>query len=106
VRLITDGQSRVGVAFGPHQTPATLDGQGAGQPLTLDFVAPGTSIHTGQRLFTNGLQGGEYPKGIPTAFVTSVRAVPGANQEAVSAQPLANLHQLWYVDVIEWAPIP
>lgn len=106
VRLITDGQSRVGVAFGPQQNPATLDGQGAGNALTLDFVAPGTRIRTGQRLFTNGLQGGEYPKGIPTAFVTSVRAVQGANQEAVTARPLANLHQLWYVDVIEWAPIP
>lgn len=106
VRLITDGQSRVGVAFGPLQSPATLDGQGATQPLTLDFVAPGTSIHVGERLFTNGLQDGQYPKGIPTAVVTSVHAVPGANQEAVTAQPLANLDQLWYVDVIEWAPIP
>jgi rod shape-determining protein MreC len=106
VRLITDGQSRVGVAFGPEQSPATLDGQGAGQLMTLDFVAPGTSLHVGQHLFTNGLQGGEYPKGIPAAFVTSVRAVQGANQEAVTARPLANLNQLWYVDVIEWAPIP
>jgi rod shape-determining protein MreC len=106
VRLITDGQSRVGVAFGPQQNPATLDGQGAGNAMTLDFVAPGTHLRVGQRLFTNGLQGGEYPKGIPAGFVTSVRAVPGANQQAVNARPLANLDQLWYVDVIQWAPIP
>lgn len=106
VRLLTDGQSEVGVAFGAAQTPATLDGQGAGNAMTLDFVAPGTAISVGQRLYTNGLQGGEYPKGIPAASVTSIRAVPGAEQETVTARPLANLRQLWYVDVIQWAPIP
>lgn len=106
VRLITDGQSRVGVSFGPQQTTATLDGQGAGAPMTLDFVAPGTSIHSGERLYTNGLQGGEYPKGIPVAVVTSVHTVSGASQETVTAQPIANLNALWYVDVMQWAPVP
>jgi rod shape-determining protein MreC len=106
VRLITDGQSRIGVAFGRSQTTATLDGQGAGDPMTLDFVAPGTTLHRGERLFTNGLQGGEFPKGIPVAFITSIRTVPGASQETVTAEPLANLNQLWYVDVLQWQPIP
>jgi rod shape-determining protein MreC len=106
VRLITDGQSRIGVAFGPQQTPATLDGEGAGDPMTLDFVAPGTTIRRGERLYTNGLQGGEYPKGIPVAVVTSVHTVEGASQETVTAQPIANLDQLWYVDVMLWAPAP
>jgi rod shape-determining protein MreC len=106
VRLITDGQSKIGVAFGPQQTPATLDGQGAGDPLTLDFVAPGTDIRPGEKLFTNGLAGGEFPSGIPVAVVTSVHTVTGASQETVTAKPIANLNQLWYVDVMLWSPVP
>lgn len=106
VRLITDGQSTVGVAFGPQQVTATLDGQGPGDPLTLDFVAPGTPITVGERLYTNGLQGAEFPRGIPVAYVTSVRTQQGSSQETVTAQPLADLNQLWYLDVVQWSPAP
>ncbi len=106
VRLITDGQSSVGVAFGAQQQFATLDGQGPGDPLSVDFVAPGTAIHVGERLFTNGLQGAEYPRGIPVGYVTSVHTVQGSSQETVTAQPLANLNQLWYVDIVQWNPAP
>jgi rod shape-determining protein MreC len=106
VRLITDGQSRVGIVFGTQKTTATLDGQGYGNPLTLDFVAPGTPVKVGERLFTNGLQGAEFPAGIPVAYVSAVRSVPGSTQESVTAEPLADLGQLSYVDVVLWSPSP
>jgi len=106
VRLLTDGRSKVGVSFGRHATQAVVNGEGSGDPLAVDFVPPGTPMRKGQVLFTNGLAGAEYPNGIPVAFVTSYDTVPGASQMTVVAQPMANLHQLTYVDVVLWEPAP
>ncbi len=54
VRLITDGQSKVGVTFG-NQLTGIVDGQGPGNDLTLDLVAPGTPVVKGEKLVTSGL---------------------------------------------------
>jgi len=106
VRLLIDGQSKVGVSFGNPAEQATVNGQGPGDPMTADFIAPGTPIQLRQVMYTNGLQGGEFPQGIPVAYVTSVHALPGASQMTVQVQPMANLDQLTYVDVVQWYPTP
>jgi len=106
VRLITDGQSKVGVSFGSPPTDAVVNGQAPDQPLSVDFIAPGTPIHKGEVLYTNGLQSGEFPPGIPVAYVTSFHTVAGASQMIVTAQPMANLNQLTYVAVVQWYPTP
>lgn len=105
VRLITDGQSRVGVTFG-KQSYATVSGQGAAAPLVASVITPGATVHQGERMYTNGLAGAEYPKGIPVAYVTSATGVPGSTQQDVKLAPLANLNQLAYVKVIQWNPAP
>ncbi len=105
VRLITDGQSHIGVLFGAAQT-ATVAGQGSDDPMSADFIDPGVSVRLGQRMTTNGLAGAQYPPGIPVAYVTSVRTVPGAAQQTVLCQPIANLDDLAYVDVVQWSPSP
>ncbi len=105
VRLITDGQSHVGVTFGGHYT-ATLAGQGPGDALNADFIDPGTPVRLGERMYTNALAGALYPPGIPVAFVTSIRTVAGADQQTVTAQPIADLETLTYVAVLQWSPSP
>ncbi len=107
VRLLTDGQSSVGVSFGPaNSETGVVDGRGPGDPLSLDFVAPGTPLHRGETVYTNQLQGGEYPASIPVAAITSFHTAAGASQITVAARPLANLSDLAYVDVVEWEPPP
>jgi len=106
VRLITDGRSKVGVAFGATQQLATAQGQGAGRPLAASFIAPGTPLHTGQVMFTNGLADAEFPGGIPVGRVTAFGTPPGAGQISVTLRPMADLGQLTYVDVVLWEPAP
>ncbi len=106
VRLVTDGQFRVGVQFGDPPNLASLSGQGPGDPMTADFVVPGTPIRPGELMLTNGLAGGEYPAGIPVATVQSASTPPGAGQMAVTAKPTADLRHLAYVDVVQWLPTP
>jgi rod shape-determining protein MreC len=105
VRLITDGQSKVGVVFGPaNRYTAIVDGQGPGSDLTADLVAPGTPLHKGQQMWTSGLQAATFPPGIPVATVSSFHTPSGASQISIAVDPSANLNQLAYVDVVQWVP--
>jgi rod shape-determining protein MreC len=107
VQLVTDGQSKVGATFGPgNQYTAIVDGQGPGSSMTADLVRPGTPVHKGEVMFTSGLQAAEYPPGIPVASVRSFHTASGASQETIEVDPEANLSELGYVDVVQWAPPP
>lgn len=108
VQLVTDGQSKVGVVAGTGAQAATavLDGQGPGDPMTAVFVAAGTVLHKGDRLYTSGLQGAEFPAGIPVGKVTSTRQTAGGAEIVAQVSPLANLGALAYVDVVQWVPTP
>jgi rod shape-determining protein MreC len=105
VRLVTDGQSKVGVSFGSNsQYSGIVDGQGPGNDLTVDFVAPGTPVRNGEHMFTSGLQGASFPPGIPVATVHSSHTAAGASQVTIKADPAADLSELAYVDVVQWVP--
>ncbi len=107
VRLVTDGQSKVGVVFGPvKQYNGIVDGQGPGTPMTADLVPPHTPLHRGQIMFTSSLMAAAFPPGIPVARVSSFHTGAGASQETIKVSPAADLAQLAYVDVLQWAPAP
>lgn len=103
VRLLTDGKSRIGVSFG-RQQEATLDGVGANKALEIEYVPSTAAVTKGELIVTSGLQGAEFPPGIPVAKVTSVSSVVGAADKQVTARPLADLTGLTYVEVIQWNP--
>lgn len=111
VQLITDPQSKVGVMIGTGARSATsstavVEGQGAGAPLLALFVAESTTLHKGQVLYTNGLQGAAFPSGIPVGRVTRFRTTAGGTQLTVQAEPEADLTNLRYLDVVQWEPAP
>lgn len=105
VRLITDGQAKVGVMYGANQF-ATLGGQGPGRDLAVQLVSTNTAVSTGEQLVTDGLAGAQFPAGIPVAKVSSVKAVSGAADKVVTAEPLADVAHLTYVEVVQWSPAP
>jgi rod shape-determining protein MreC len=107
VQLVTDGQSKIGVTFGSgNKNTAIVDGQGPGRSMTADLVPPRTPVHKGEVMFTSGLQAASYPPGIPVATVRSFHTASGASQETIEVEPRADLSQLAYVDVVQWAPPP
>jgi rod shape-determining protein MreC len=105
VRLITDGQSAVGVRYGaPPGLLAILSGQGSGKPLDADLVATTTALTAGEQFTTSGLPGAVYPGGIPVASVVSSSTGAAASQKSVELRPLADLAHLRYVSVVLWGP--
>ena len=105
VRLVSDVRFAVGVRFGSGGL-ALVQGTGLGKSLAVNLVEPGTSLHKGEVLTTSGLQGAEFPPDIPVARVRSFSSTPSATQESVTAQPLADLPVLAYVDVLQWQQSP
>jgi len=103
VTLLTDASQSIGVTFGVGGE-AYVRGQGPTRNLSMDFVAPGTPVHLGEHLFTNGLQGGLFPAGIPVGTVDGTLSGTGVVQQSISVAPLANLSNLAYVDVVLWEP--
>ncbi len=103
VRLITDGQSKVGVTFG-NQLTGIVDGQGPSSSMTADLVAPHTPLHKGERMYTSSLDAASFPSGIPVATVRSFHTAAGASQESIEVDPAADLSHLAYVDVVQWVP--
>ena len=103
VRLITDGQSKVGVTFG-NQLTGIVDGQGPESSMTADLVAPHTPLHKGEVMFTSSLDAASFPPGIPVAAVRSFHTAAGASQESIEVDPRADLDALAYVDIVQWVP--
>ena len=105
VRLITDGQSSVGVSYGSQSGPlSVIDGQGSGKPLSAELIPADTPLSKGEQFFTSGFSGATFPAGIPVAQVVKVGNGATASQESVTAQPLADLDHLRYVSVLLWGP--
>ncbi|MGH9043489.1 MAG: rod shape-determining protein MreC [Acidimicrobiales bacterium] len=105
VQLITDPASSIGVGFGPTQTLyATVQGQGPDKPLLAEYVQQGSPLRIGQVMYTNGLAGAQLPAGIPVGMVRSLHQGIGGGSMTVTLTPLADLDQLAYVDVVQWAP--
>lgn len=105
VQLITDGASSIGVSFGPKgQSYATVNGQGPGNPLSVQYVPAQTPLHKGEIMYTSGLANGEFPANLPVGVVHSYHLTVESGAMTVTMTPLANLDQLAYVDVIQWEP--
>jgi rod shape-determining protein MreC len=105
VRLVKDGQSKVGVTFGTtQQYTATVDGQGPNSPMTADLVAPHTPLQKGEEMYTSSLDAAAFPPGIPVASISAFHTSAGASQVTIAVTPLADLSQLAYVNVVLWEP--
>lgn len=105
VMLISDPQSRVSVRFGRNPSQVALaNGEGPGRSISLQYVFPGVPLTKGELLTTSGLQGALFPPNLPVARITSFFSTPSSTQQTVSAQPVADLSGLQYVDVMQWEP--
>lgn len=103
VRLVTDSSSAVSVSATGSPTDAGIaQGQGPSAPLSLNFLPAQASVQRGQLFSTAGLQGGLYPAGIPVGTVNSTSSVAGSGSVGVTLQPVADLGNLAYVDVVQW----
>lgn len=102
VLLVTDASANVGVQFAPDPTVGVASGQGAGRALDVTLIDPSANVAVGAVAVTSGLTGSPYPRGIPVGKVASAVPRPGVQAHQVTLQPVVDLSQLSYVDVLLW----
>jgi rod shape-determining protein MreC len=103
VRLITDPGSSVGVRITRSSEPGIAGGEGPDRLLSVGFIEINADVRPGDLAVTSGLQGGSnlYPASIPVGRVAKARVVPGELQQQVTIRPLADVHNLRYVKVLQ-----
>lgn len=104
VRLITDTASLVGTTYKNAKSSIIVSGRGVNNGLGATSVPLNSGVAPGTRLFTDGLDGGLYPAGLPVATVKAVTLTPGAATYNLTLAPDADLRYLAYVDVVLWEP--
>lgn len=104
VLLITDPASIVGATFGRGRINVLLSGHGVNNDIAVSNVAVTAPLAPGTLFVTNSLRGGVFPPGIPVARVLTTTLTPGSSTYNLSLAPTADLHDLYYVDVLLWEP--
>jgi rod shape-determining protein MreC len=94
VLLITDINSRVPVLVERTRDIAMLAGSNGDEPQLL-YLLPTASPQPGDRIVTSG-HGGVLPAGLPVGIVSAV------NDGVVVVQPLADLHRLEYLTLVDY----
>lgn len=104
VTLITDPSSIVGATFGRGRIDVLLSGHGVNNDLAVSNVPVASPLAPGTLFVTDALRGGIFPPGLPVARVNAVTLTPGSSTYNMSLTPAADLHDLYYVDVLLWEP--
>ena len=110
VQLVTDPEFRVGVRLVSSQRLGTAKGQGASRALRID-----TGIETGEAdadipkravITTSGIDDrSSFPASIPVAKVSRTGEANGGLTVEVFAEPLADLDELSFVNVLLTSPV-
>ncbi len=110
VQLITDPEFRVGVRLATSQRFGTATGQGASRDLRIDTgIEPDeddADVPDREILTTSGIDDrSSYPASIPVGRVTRTAEANGGLTLEIFAEPLADLDELSFVNVLLTSPV-
>lgn len=98
--LLVDGGSRIAVITSEGRVHGILAGAGYGKPMELRFVSQNVKVHTGEILYTSGLDSA-YPQGIPVATVSHVALSSSSSMQEIFAEPMVDVANLETVFLLE-----
>jgi len=103
VELLSGGGFSVGFSIVSTNVLGVVRGQGDGTKLRAT-VDVDRDVFAGQILVTSGVQGSQFPQGLPIGVVTAVNENEGALQTELAVEQLASTSDLSYVTVVLWEP--
>jgi rod shape-determining protein MreC len=75
-------------------------GNGADQPLTLEFIEPAADVTIGDDVVTSGYDEGIFPPSIPIGEVVEVEGREAALDQEIAVEPWVDFTQLNFVQVL------
>jgi rod shape-determining protein MreC len=103
VLLLTDPGSGVAVRLENSGGTGVANGRAGSDLLRLDLVDPDFKVRSGELAFT--AESSRYPSDIPVGRVVSVKKAPGAIEQTILLQPLADIGRASVVKVIQAPPV-
>jgi rod shape-determining protein MreC len=103
VELLSGGSFFVGFSVVGTNVLGTVRGQGEGGRLAAT-VDGDDVVERGQIVLTSGVQGSQFPQGIPIGTIGRVDATPGALEQQLEVEMLADTNDLAFVTVLLWQP--
>jgi rod shape-determining protein MreC len=100
VLLLTDPNSGVAVRLEKSGGTGVANGRAGSNLLRLDFVPPEFKVKKDELVFT--ADSSVYPANIPVGRVVSVRSSPGAIEQTILVQPLADVARSSVVRVLKF----
>jgi rod shape-determining protein MreC len=100
VLLLTDPNSGVAVRLEKSGGTGVANGRAGSNLLRLDFVRPEFKVKRDELVFT--ADSGRYPANIPVGRVVSVKSSPGAIEQTILVQPLADVARSSVVRVLKF----
>lgn len=102
--LMNDADSRTGVRLSRSGVVGVAVGSAPDQPLTITGIEPDAVVEPGDQVVTAGLPGARFPAGIPVGTIRSATIRPGALEQELTLDPLAELGSMTFVRVLLWLP--
>jgi rod shape-determining protein MreC len=103
--LITDPGFIVGVRLTRSGDVGVARGQGSDRPLIVDqSVEADVVVQDNELVTTSGLERGLFPADVPVGTVRSSQILEGELDQELLVDPLANLGDLSYVNIMLWTP--
>lgn len=105
VQLVSDPDFEFGVRLARSGQIGIVHGQGDEQPLVVDAGIPlAADVRERETVTTAGTERSIFPPDIPVGRVQRLDVAPDQLSQVLDIRPLADLDDLAYVRVVQWAP--
>jgi rod shape-determining protein MreC len=107
VQLLTDPGFDIGVRLAESGEIGLGHGAGEREPLVIDAGIPvsvAEEISEGEAVTTSGIDRSIFPPGIPIGEVSSIDRSGDRQSMVLEVEPLADIENVTFVDVLLWEP--
>lgn len=92
------GAARARVSEG--RDAGTVHGNGAGQPLTFEYIGVNADAEVGDAVVTSGYDGGIFPAGIPIGAITELGGDAREATQEIDVEPYVDFATLDFVQIL------
>lgn len=100
VLLLIDPRGAAGAKLEGKRYSGTISGNGADEPLSLEFIGVDVPVEPGDGVQTSYLGGSIFPPNIPIGFVSTVEGDSAAPEQEIQVQPYVDFTRLDFVYVL------
>lgn len=100
ILYLIDSRGAAGARVDGGRDTGIVHGNGAGEPLTFEYVSVNAEAEEDDRVVTSGYDGGIFPAGIPIGFIVDVGGDARQATKEIDVEPYVDFTTLDFVQVL------